>query len=125
MHTLSAFPLNPTKVPRRVYRFCEAESDTERSEYGAPTTSNRASVVFSVIILANKGAITQRLLVEHTSRFNRTGCVCEGQVVPVDRKLLRRRRANLNASCLAVHTRKKSSPRQSPDTSLERWTHGA
>lgn len=44
MHTLSAFPLNPTKVPRRVNRFCEAESDTERSEYGAPTTSNRASV---------------------------------------------------------------------------------
>jgi hypothetical protein len=43
-HTLSALPLNPTSVPRRVYRFCEAESDTERSEYGAPTTSNRASM---------------------------------------------------------------------------------
>lgn len=43
LRTLSAFPLNPTKVPRRVYRFCEAESETDRSEYGAPTTSNRAS----------------------------------------------------------------------------------
>lgn len=42
-NTLSALPLNPTKVPRRVYRFCDAESETERSEYGAPTTSNRAS----------------------------------------------------------------------------------
>jgi hypothetical protein len=42
--TLSAFPLKPTSVPRRVYKFCDAESETERSEYGAPTTSNRASV---------------------------------------------------------------------------------
>ena len=42
--TLSALPLSPTNVPRRVYRFCEADSDTERSEYGAPTTSKRASL---------------------------------------------------------------------------------
>lgn len=44
LHTLSALPLSPTNVPRRVYRFCEAESDTERSEYGAPMTSKRASI---------------------------------------------------------------------------------
>lgn len=43
LHTLFALPLNPTNVPRRVYRFCEADSDTERSEYGAPMTSKRAS----------------------------------------------------------------------------------
>jgi hypothetical protein len=44
---------------------------------------------------------------------------------PVDRGLLRRRRANLDASRLAVHARDNSSPGQSPDTSLEGWTHDA
>jgi hypothetical protein len=32
LHTLSAFPLNPTSVPRCVYRFWEAERDTDRRE---------------------------------------------------------------------------------------------
>lgn len=44
---------------------------------------------------------------------------------PVERGLLRRRRANLDASRLAMHARDNSSPGQSPDTSLEGWTHGA
>lgn len=44
---------------------------------------------------------------------------------PVDRGLLRRRRANLDASRLAMHARDHSSPGQSPDTSLEGWTHYA
>lgn len=43
-HTLSAFPLNPTNVPRRVYRFCDADKETESMEYGVPTTWNLASV---------------------------------------------------------------------------------
>ena len=42
-YTFSAFPLTPTRVPRLVYRFCEADNDTERSEWGAPSTSNLAS----------------------------------------------------------------------------------
>lgn len=44
---------------------------------------------------------------------------------PVERGLLRRRRADLDVSRLAVHARDNSSPGQSPDTSLEGWTHGA
>jgi hypothetical protein len=43
-HTFSAFPLNATKVPLRVYKFCDGESWTERRENGAPRTSNRASI---------------------------------------------------------------------------------
>lgn len=46
---MSAFPLSPTRVPRRVYRFCDAESETESREYGAPMTSNRASVLISLV----------------------------------------------------------------------------
>ena len=34
----------PTRVPRRVYRSCEGETETERREYGEPRTSNVASV---------------------------------------------------------------------------------
>jgi hypothetical protein len=41
--TFSTLPLKPTNVPRRVYKFCEAARETERSEKGEPTTSNRAS----------------------------------------------------------------------------------
>lgn len=43
----------------------------------------------------------------------------------VDRGLLRGRRANLDASRLAVHARDNSSPGQGPGTSLEGWTHDA
>lgn len=43
-HTFSGFPLSPTRVPRLVYRFWDAESDTESREYGEPTTSNFASL---------------------------------------------------------------------------------
>lgn len=42
--TFSTFPLTPTKVPRLVYRRCDADNETERREYGAPMTSKRASV---------------------------------------------------------------------------------
>lgn len=42
--TLSGFPATATSVPRRVYSLCEAERETESSEYGEPMTSNRASV---------------------------------------------------------------------------------
>ena len=42
--TFSDFPLSPTKVPRLVYSFCDADNETERREYGAPRTSNLASV---------------------------------------------------------------------------------
>jgi hypothetical protein len=41
--TLSGFPATATSVPRRVYSLCEAERETESSEYGEPMTSNRAS----------------------------------------------------------------------------------
>lgn len=44
---------------------------------------------------------------------------------PVDRGLLRGRRANLDASRLAMHARYNSSPGQCPDTSLEGRTHDA
>ena len=43
--TFSAFPLTPTNVPLLVYRFCEADNETDKREYGAPSTSNRASDV--------------------------------------------------------------------------------
>jgi hypothetical protein len=39
----SDLPLRPTKVPRRVKRVCDAESETERSEKGVPMTSKWAS----------------------------------------------------------------------------------
>jgi len=39
----SAGPLTPTNVPLRVYRFCDADNDTESREKGDPSTSNRAS----------------------------------------------------------------------------------
>ena len=41
--TLSAFPLTPTNVPLLVYNFWDADNETDRREYGAPRTSNRAS----------------------------------------------------------------------------------
>jgi hypothetical protein len=42
--TFSAFPLAPTNVPLLVYSFCEADNETDKREYGAPSTSNRASI---------------------------------------------------------------------------------
>lgn len=39
-HTFSGFPLKPTRVPFRVYRFCDADTEAERSEDGPPRTSN-------------------------------------------------------------------------------------
>ncbi len=39
----SGLPLKPTRVPRRVYRFCEAEMEAERREKVLPRTSKRAS----------------------------------------------------------------------------------
>lgn len=39
----SGEPLTPTRVPRRVKRFCDAESETERREAVGPSTSKRAS----------------------------------------------------------------------------------
>lgn len=39
----SAFPLTPTNVPLLVYNFWEADRETDKREYGAPRTSNRAS----------------------------------------------------------------------------------
>lgn len=44
-HTLSALPLSPTSVPRRVNKLCEAVSETDSNEYGVPITSNRASAM--------------------------------------------------------------------------------
>lgn len=44
----SAFPLTPTNVPLLVYSFCEADNETDKREYGAPRTSNRASTSGSV-----------------------------------------------------------------------------
>lgn len=44
---------------------------------------------------------------------------------PVDRGLFRGRRADLDASRLAMHARYKSSPGQCSDTSLEGRTHDA
>lgn len=41
--TFSAFPSTPTRLPRRVYRYWDADSETESSEKGDPRTSNRAS----------------------------------------------------------------------------------
>jgi hypothetical protein len=41
--TLSDLPLKAARVPRRVRRFWDAESWTERREKGVPRTSNRAS----------------------------------------------------------------------------------
>ena len=41
--TFSAFPLTPTNVPLLVYNFWEADRETDKREYGAPRTSNRAS----------------------------------------------------------------------------------
>jgi hypothetical protein len=40
---LSGVPERPTKEPRRVWRSCEGDSETERREYGDPSTSNVAS----------------------------------------------------------------------------------
>lgn len=40
---LSGSPLTPTKVPRLVNRYCDAESDTESKDGVGPTTSNLAS----------------------------------------------------------------------------------
>lgn len=39
----SDLPFNPIKVPRRVKRVCDAESETERREKGEPMTSKCAS----------------------------------------------------------------------------------
>jgi hypothetical protein len=47
--TFSAFPLTPTNVPLLVYSFCEADNETDKREYGAPRTSNRASTVYPCI----------------------------------------------------------------------------
>jgi len=41
--TFSDFPLTPTNVPLLVYNFCDADKETDKSEYGAPRTSNLAS----------------------------------------------------------------------------------
>ena len=41
--TFSGLPVTPTNVPRLLYSFCEADSDTESNEYGEPMTSNLAS----------------------------------------------------------------------------------
>lgn len=41
--TFSALPVTPTKVPLLVYNFCEADNETDKSENGVPSTSNRAS----------------------------------------------------------------------------------
>lgn len=120
MRTLSALPLNPTRVPRRVYRFCDADSETDRSEYGAPTTSNRASKPSE-----NELRILIATAAEyHTSRLCGTGRGREGQVISVDRRLGRWRCTDLDASRLTMDPRNHSSPGQSPDT----WhggSHGA
>jgi len=42
--TFSAFPLTPTNVPLLVYSCCDADNETDKREYGAPRTSNLASV---------------------------------------------------------------------------------
>ena len=47
--TFSAFPLTPTKVPLLVYSFCDADNETDKREYGAPKTSNRASTITNQI----------------------------------------------------------------------------
>jgi len=44
---LSGSPENPTRVPRRVYRSCEGERETERREYGEPRISKEASALVS------------------------------------------------------------------------------
>jgi len=44
MPTFSGFPLKPTSVPFRVYKFCEADMDAERREKGLLKTSKRASI---------------------------------------------------------------------------------
>jgi hypothetical protein len=41
--TFSGFPLTPTNVPRLVYSCCDADNETDKREYGAPSTSNLAS----------------------------------------------------------------------------------
>ncbi len=41
--TFSTLPATDTSVPRLVYSRWDAERVTERIEYGAPSTSNRAS----------------------------------------------------------------------------------
>lgn len=103
-----------------MYRFCDADSETDRSEYGAPTTSNRASKgignELQILIATTDGG--------HTSRFCGTGRGREGQVIPIDRRLGRWCGTDLDASRLTMDPRNYSSPGQSPDT----WhggTHGA
>lgn len=56
--TLSGFPATATSVPRRVYSLCEAERDTESSEYGEPMTSNRASFKHGVSVQVSPYAKT-------------------------------------------------------------------
>lgn len=75
--TFSAFPLSPTKVPLLVYSVWEADREADRSEYGAPRTSKRASVadqrifMAPVILLYSPGPSTSRL-VAFTGRLS--GC---------------------------------------------------
>lgn len=49
--TFSGFPLKPTNVPLRVYKFWEAEMDAERRENGLLSTSKRASTTVSAMCI--------------------------------------------------------------------------
>lgn len=73
----------------------------------------------------NQVILCPTLSIPHTSRCGGARCAGEGQMVAVDGRLFRRRRANLNASGLSMGARDNSCPRQSPDASLEGGTHCA
>ena len=57
----SGLPLNPTRVPLRVYRFWEAEMFAERREKVEPRTSKRASTYLVSLQSYRTGAMLDSL----------------------------------------------------------------
>lgn len=102
--TLSGFPATATSVPRRVYSLCDAERETESSEYGEPMTSKRASS--SINCQSRRRHIQNSSPCRkwrHTSRISRI-FHCAKCISPTrSRRLSAGRRTDLDASALAAN----------------------
>ena len=77
-HTFSGFPPRPTNEPLLVYRFWDAERNTERRENGEPRTSNLASVILLALVLPAVFSTYQVL--HHSSLVRDPHGQCQGRL---------------------------------------------
>lgn len=74
----SGFPLTDMSVPRRVYRFCDADRDMDSSEELLPSTSKRASAVLPVGVKVEREDVLETGAADIGSVSNEEGLLDEG-----------------------------------------------